>query len=248
MVFKDYAKYYDLLYKDKDYNGEADYIESLIKKYSLIPVKTILNMGCGTGKHDMFLNKKGYTVTGVDFSSEMIDIARINNPEMEYHCGDICNIKLNREFDCIISLFHVISYQTTNEALFSAINNAYKHLKKDGIFIFDFWYGPAVLNDRPVVRFKQLENDDIKVSRIAEPAIEENLNLVDIKYSMIINDKHSNTNYEFTENHKMRYFFLPEIQFFLENGGLKLKAAFEWLSVEKKLSFKSWYGIVICQK
>ena len=53
-VFKDYSNYYDLLYSDKDYEAEADYIDHLIQKNNP-GAKTILNLGCGTGKHDFLL-------------------------------------------------------------------------------------------------------------------------------------------------------------------------------------------------
>jgi len=66
-----YSQYYDLLYQDKDYIAEVDYIENLIKSHSR-EVKTILDLGCGTGKHDELLCDKGYTVHGVDISKEML--------------------------------------------------------------------------------------------------------------------------------------------------------------------------------
>ena len=60
--------------------------------------------------------------------------------------GDITNVNLNKEFDNIISLFHVVSYLTSNYDIKNLFLNANKHLKKGGLFIFDIWYSPAVLN------------------------------------------------------------------------------------------------------
>ena len=73
-VFKDYAAYYDLLYKDKDYLKEVNYINNLILKYKK-GSKTILEMGSGTGKHAVLLVKKNYNLVGVDFSQSMINLA-----------------------------------------------------------------------------------------------------------------------------------------------------------------------------
>lgn len=47
-VFKDYATSYDSLYQDKDYEAECDFLEGIFREFN-VPVKTILDLGCGTG-------------------------------------------------------------------------------------------------------------------------------------------------------------------------------------------------------
>ena len=74
-TFGNYSRYYNLLYKDKDYSGETGFIHDLIQKHSPA-AKTILDLGCGTGRHDFLLAEKGYAITGVDMSEEMLLIAR----------------------------------------------------------------------------------------------------------------------------------------------------------------------------
>ena len=74
-IFKRYAQYYDLLYSAKDYKGEVQYIDALIKKYTGT-AKSILDLGCGTGKHDFILAERNYRVSGVDLSEAMISIAK----------------------------------------------------------------------------------------------------------------------------------------------------------------------------
>ena len=74
--FGEYARYYDLFYGDKDYIKEADEIDALIRRYSSNSEGSkLINLGCGTGRHDCELAKRGWTVKGVDLSSEMIAIA-----------------------------------------------------------------------------------------------------------------------------------------------------------------------------
>ena len=170
MVFADYARYYNLIYSDKNYSGEAHYIDSLIKRYSGTAVQVILELGCGTGNHASFLAQKNYSVCGVDVSDEMIKIAKgISNPRLEFHHGDARYIKFDKTFDAVVSLFHVASYQNSDEDLSAFIGSAAGHLEKDGLFIFDFWYGPAVLNDLPAVRVKRLENEYLSLIHISEP-------------------------------------------------------------------------------
>ena len=56
-VFEEYSKYYDLLYQDKDYEGEVEYIIDLIEKYAP-KTASVLELGCGTGKHAKFITTK----------------------------------------------------------------------------------------------------------------------------------------------------------------------------------------------
>jgi len=56
-VFNDYARYYDLLYQDKDYQAEADYVAGLMKRFHL-EARSILKLGSGTGIHASLLAKK----------------------------------------------------------------------------------------------------------------------------------------------------------------------------------------------
>ena len=245
-VFGNYSQYYDLLYRDKDYIGEAQFIHQLIQNHAPNP-QSILELGCGTGNHAMLLAKEGYSIHGIDLSEEMLQQARdrLSNlpPDLASHLtfssGDIRQVRLNQKFDVILSLFHVISYQTTNEDLQSAIATVKEHLKPGGIFIFDCWYGPAVLSESPAVRVKRLENEEIQITRIAEPLIYPNDNLVDVNYQVFIRDKNSGAFDEIQETHRMRYLFQPEINLLLNNLGFTVVNFKEWITGNTP-SFKTW--------
>ncbi len=235
-VFDKYASYYNLLYKDKDYKKEVDYIHQLVQE-NHPAAKSILDLGCGTGKHDFYLAELGYSVDGVDFSDSMIAIANENldtkykayRENLSFSDGDVRNFRNDRKYDVVVSLFHVMSYQTTNEDLKAAFETAQVHLKEGGIFIFDFWYGPGVLSDQPVVRVKRLEDEHIHVTRIAEPVMYPNENCVDVNYTVFINDKKTGGLEEVKEVHRMRYLFLPEIENF---SSMKCEKTVEWQNFE----------------
>ena len=206
-----YSQYYDLLYQDKDYATEVDYIENLIKSHSS-ETKTILDLGCGTGKHDVLLCDKDYTVHGVDISKEMLEVAegrrKDKKDKLTFSQSDITQLHLNQKFDTVVSLFHVMSYQNTNAALDKVFANVKNHLNEDGLFIFDFWYGPAVLTDLPKTTIKRLENKHIKVTRIAESKLQAQLNTVDVNFNVFVTQKENGTSIEKKELHTMRYFFI----------------------------------------
>ena len=252
-VFGNYSRYYDLLYRDKDYIGEARFIHQLIQNHAPNS-QSILELGCGTGNHAMLLAKEGYSIHGIDLSEEMLQQARdrLSNltPDLVSHLtfssGDIRHVRLNQKFDVILSLFHVISYQTSNEDLQAAFATVKEHLKPGGIFIFDCWYGPAVLSESPTVRIKRLENDEIQITRIAEPEVYPNDNLVDVNYQVFIRDKDSKSVDEIQETHRMRYLFQPEVNLLLNNLGFTVVDSKEWIT-RNTPSFKTWGIYFIAQ-
>jgi SAM-dependent methyltransferase len=248
MNFNNYAAYYNLLYRDKNYLDETDYVTNLLNKFSENKVEKILDLGCGTGKHASLFAEKGYKVVGVDLSEQMIEIANKNkNQYTDFLQADVRNVELNQKFDAVISLFHVASYQISNQDFENYLNTAYKHLKKGGLFIFDFWYGAAVLTDRPTLRVKRLENDSLKITRISEPVLHSNINSVDVNFEVLIEDKLNSKIEKIHEIHNMRYWFMPEIELFAKKMNFSILDSFQWLT-EKELTFESWNGIVILKK
>lgn len=160
-IFKSYAKYYDIIYADKDYEKECDFLEEIFRNYSKITPKTILDGGCGTGGHAIPLAKRGYEVTGVDLSEEMINIAKEkakeNGVNIDFRVMDLRELRLNKKFDVCILMFAVIDYIINTKDLLKVFANIRETLKNDSLFIFDFWYGPAVLTILPTPRMKTLE-------------------------------------------------------------------------------------------
>lgn len=246
-----YSQYYDLLYKDKDYQGEADYIDKLIKEYAPNS-ETILDLGSGTGIHDYLLAQKGYKVKGVDFSEEMIGEATVKlnttyqdcENNLDFEVGDIRSWRSGQQFDVVISLFHVMSYQITNQDIEMALSTMKCHLKKGGIVIFDFWYGPGVLTQLPETRIKKFEDDKIQVIRFAEPKVFSNENIVDVNYTILVKNKVQGTFEEMTETHRMRYLFLPEIKQYLNS--FKLIIVKDWKSDEQP-KMDTWNAFVVAQ-
>jgi SAM-dependent methyltransferase len=250
-VFGVYAKYYDLLYRDKDYAAEVVYINSLIQ-LDHPHARNILDLGSGSGKHAIRLSDQGYEVNGVDLSAEMIALAQsralaAGYSKAVFKHGDIRTVRLGRTYDVVISLFHVMSYQTTNDDLAAATATAAVHLEPGGIFIFDCWYGPAVLVQRPEVRIKRLEDDDISVTRVAEPRLLPSNNSVEVNYTMFVFDKKTKEWNTFGEPHCMRYLFIPEIRQLLDDAGLDLVRREEWMT-GREPDVSSWSTVFVARK
>ena len=245
---KDYATAYDYLYRDKDYEKECDFIEAAFKKY-IQKVKTILDLGCGTGGHALILSRLGYKVTGIDRSEDMLKIAKKKasdkNLAVEFIKGNITNIDLQQKFDAVVAMFAVMGYQTTNSALSQACQVVRKHLNSGGIFIFDCWYGPAVLTERPGIRIKEVKKDGKdKIIRFTEPVLDILNHTVEIKFKLLRIQK-GHLLKETNESHFMRFLFPQEIRCFLETAGFSKIEVCPFLELEKPITDHDWNMAVI---
>jgi SAM-dependent methyltransferase len=122
-----------------------------------------------------------------------------------------------------------MSYQSSDEDLRAAFATAAAHLRPGGLFLFDFWYGPAVLAQRPELRVKRLEDERIRVTRIAEPELSEAQRAVDVRYDVFIEDKAAGRISEVRETHRMRYLSLPELAR-LRGPAFEARASHAWMS------------------
>lgn len=252
-IFSAYAHYYDLLYKDKDYIEEAKYVVNLLLQYHP-SARTILELGCGTGKHSLEFVRTGYSVHGIDLSNEMIEraqklrtsLSENQRAHLIYEQRDLRTLRLSQKFDVVIALFHVFSYQVTNQDLHAAFFTAHTHLNQGGLLIFDCWYGPGVLTDLPTLRVKQLEDEYLKVIRIAKPEIHQSINVVDVNYKLLLIDKMAKKTEEITETHSMRYLFQPEVKELLNSTCFELISCLEWLSFEPA-KISSWNTVFVAK-
>lgn len=217
-VFDGYSRYYDLLYHDKDYPSEAAYVLSRIRSYCP-QASRILELGCGTGAHAVVLAREGMAVHGIDRSDSMLERARERierappaiRSRLRIAPGDVRSVRTGEQYDAVISLFHVVSYLNTDHDLALAFETAAAHLHPGGLFLFDFWYGPAVLAQKPDVRVKRLSDHECAITRIAEPKLRSAENIVDVNYSLFMEEKASGLITRLQETHSMRYLFLPEL-------------------------------------
>lgn len=251
--FSAIASYYDLMYQDKDYRAEAEFVHGLIMQYGKA-FGSILELGCGTGGHAVQLAEMGYPVRAVDVSNQMLSEALKRTESLpadvsgriQFSQGDMRNVAMERKFDVTISLFHVVSYMTSNADLHAACKTARLHMNDGGLFIFDFWYGPAVLNNLPEVRIKRMQNDLIEVIRTAEPQLLPNENIVEVNYHVVIRERSTQKRHELREQHRMRYLFMPEINLLLEQNCFRQLSCSKWMSDEEP-SLDSWGVCVVAE-
>jgi len=238
MPFKqEYASVYDTLYNDKDYKKECDYLEALFRRCNHRP-STILDLGCGTGGHDIILAQRGYKITGVDRSLSMLSIARKKAQEkklsIEFIEGDITEISLHDRFDAIISMTSVMSYQTTNQSIAAVCHRAKEYLNPGGLFLFDCWHGPAVLADRPAPCLKEISiNDRDRIIEFTKPEIDSVNHMVNLHFRVW--KIQGNVVEESCERHPLRFLFPREVGYFMEVAGFDKVEYYPFAELHREL-------------
>ena len=113
--------------------AETNYVDNLIQEFGRCNSKTMLDLGCGTGKHAELFCDQGYKVHGVDLSEEMLKEAekrrQSKEDKLSFSLSNISNLALSEKFDVVVSLFHVVSYQNSNKDLIKTFEVAIDHLK-----------------------------------------------------------------------------------------------------------------------
>jgi SAM-dependent methyltransferase len=236
----DYAGAYNALYQDKDYAAECDLLERVFSDYARSAVHSVLDLGCGTGGHSAVLAERGYTVVGVDRSSDMLRGARSRNTSAHFQLGDITDLQLEETFDATLIMFAVLGYLTRNDKICAALNGARRHLRPGGVLFADVWYGPAVLAQRPSERVKVIDlADGGQVIRVASSELDTRRDVCTVSYHLWRMESRRLLA-EVREQHAMRYFFEPELESMLASAGFELVHCGGFPELDQEPSERTW--------
>jgi len=186
-LYKKYAKYYDKIYSEKDYESEAEFIKWAVQKHKTSTGNKLLDVACGTGNHMQFL-KDQFSIVGVDINPEMLKIAKKKVAKVKFIKGDMKNLMLdkNNKFDVIICMFAAIAYNLNYKELKSTLKSFNTYLKPGGVLIFDlhihedYWLGDRVWVDTVVEK-------ELKLARISISP--KRKNVLDLNLILFVNDK-----------------------------------------------------------
>jgi len=252
-IFGEYAEYYDIVYQDKNYSSEALFVSELIKKNcNKTNHVRVLDLACGTGLHAIELAKMRYTVDASDISAKMINRAKgnakLNKIKIKFHQESFQTAeRINKKFDVVISMFSAINYLTTYEDLLRSLKNIHGLLESDGIFIFDFWNGNAVIEGFSPVRVKRMKRGTKNVLRYSENTVDRLAHIVNVNFTLLLFDQ-DRLEREFTENHILRYFFVREMEDLLEMSCFKVIHKCPFMSPTKAISYNDWNVTFVAKK
>jgi SAM-dependent methyltransferase len=226
MTFSEYAQFYDLLYRTKDYNFEFN---NIIKRIPVNEIRTVLELGCGTGTYSTIAAEYFKNVLAVDLSEDMINLARLKNyrSNIEYSVNDLCKVDFAEKFDLVFSLFHVFSYLTTLDSLKDALENVSKHMNLGGFLCFDVWSSAGFVYNKLETRRKEVSNEEgSRIIRYSYSNHNPEEETVLVNFDFVVLEKSRNPKF-FQEEHLMKYWSKETICNIANDHGLSLIDSFD---------------------
>jgi SAM-dependent methyltransferase len=244
--FREYAQHYDLLYQDKDYAGEARFVARLLGRCLGKPAEQteILDLACGTGRHAQELTRMGYRVEGSDLSADMVAVAvdrakHLALPIRFYNESFQSCDRIGRKYDAVIAMFSAIDYLTAHQDIARSLGNIRGLLREDGVFVFDFWNGNAVLKNYSPVRVKRVENGERAVVRVSRTSLDTISQIATINFDFTLLEAGSIVR-EYSETHPIRYFFPQEMADLLAANGFEIVYRCPFLREDDPIEPDEW--------
>lgn len=241
-----YAEVYDLLYQDKNYRAESEFVAALIRRFASKASgdTRIIDLACGTGRHAIELARLGYRVAGSDVSENMVAMARtavvsagLDVPlfvEAFQSCG-----RIKGQFDVALAMFSSLGYLRSREDLDAALAGIESLLEQDGLFIFDVWNGLAALKDYSPVRVKRVTGSSTNVLRVSRTTLDEVRQIATVVFEFLVMPNNQPT-IEFIEEHLVRFFFPRELTDILEARGFEVLLQCPFMDAGRPLEAHDW--------
>ena len=141
MIYDLLSRVYDSINSDIDYKAWADFFEKILDREAKARPELVLDLGCGTGKMTLELSSRGYDMTGIDYSPDMLDVARDTAEEQGadvlWLCQDMREFELYGTVDLTVSCLDCINHLTRPSDVEKTFKLVHNYLIPDGLFVFD---------------------------------------------------------------------------------------------------------------
>lgn len=226
-LYNELAEYY---FSIEANHRNIDYDIALIRSYlNGKEQQAVLDLGCGTGEHLNALKKFGIKVSGIDSSSEMLNIAKKRYPSgISFINKTYNNFDFYNEFDAVICLFGSMDYLLRDKDVDNLFWNTWRSLKPGGMGIFEVWHSIPVkkIRNKPLSHISRTKFHDKVIER------ERGFNIIDDSKNTIVKVQYlyrihsSDDSKTYTDTHIMRAFTLDEISEFIKSNGFTIKNIF----------------------
>jgi len=246
-----HAGFYDLFYADKPYRAEAEFVDRVLTRGG-VRRGAMLELACGTGRHALEFERLGWNLTGVDWSADMLAVAR-QRGEAEFAKAkflrqDMRELRVdNGPFDAAVCLFDSIGYLKDNESILSALRGVRDHLRPDGLFVFEFWHAAAMLRSFDPVRVRRFTVPGGRIVRISETTLETAKQLAHVTYS-IMELRDDGTYFELRETQTNRWFLTQEMAAMLRSVGLEPTGFHAGFETDRPIDEHTWHIVASARR
>lgn len=242
----------DLIYDAHIYDGMNTNLTDLQFYKRWLPKNKdarILELCCGTGRLTLPIAKDGYDISGVDYTSSMLEQAKIKASEggleVEFIEADIRTLDLPEKYDLIFIPFNSIHHLYKNEDLFKAFNVVKNHLKEGGLFLLDC-FNPNIQfivegekKQKEIAEYTTKDGREVLIKQIMRYENKTQINRIEWHY--FINGKFNSI-----QNLDMRLFFPQELDSYLKWNGFNINHKFGSFE-EEAFNDNSEKQIFVCQ-
>ncbi len=231
------SPYYHILYKNRDFKDAEFFIQNLTNFLNPKPEDKILDLACGAGRHSIYLNSLGYNVTGVDLSPNSIETALESKKEnLNFDVHDMREVYQENGFNFVFNLFTSFGYFDSNAENIKMLQSVEKTMKKDGVFVLDFFNSNKVIADLVKEEKKEVEGVQFNLKReLKEGSIIKSIEFED-----------ENKSFSFSE--RVQAINLEDFKELFSHTNMKIIATFGDYSLEKFDNKKSDRLIIVAQK
>ena len=246
------AEFYDVFYGDKPYAKETAFVHECLQQYGTGTTHRLLELACGTGSHALELEKFGYEIVATDYSGDMLSCARRKAAKeastVDFRQQDMRALDIaDGPFDAVICLFDSIGYVETNEAIVKVMQGVHEHLRPDGLFMFEFWHGAAMIRSYDPVRVRRWPTPEGELVRISETELVHSRQLARVTYT-IYELRHDGTYGSLKETHTNRYFLTQEMSYWLSSCGFTPLKWFAGFNPDENINEQTWHIVALARK
>jgi SAM-dependent methyltransferase len=208
------SPYYHILYKERDEEEAQLFMDTIVHYLNLPEDAKILDLACGKGRHSIYLNQKGFHVTGADLSSNSVAIASLNENETLKFVEHDMRIPFDQKFDAIFNLFTSFGYFENDEDNFKTLKAIRDSISEYGFAVIDFMNVHNVLANLVTEEIKVVDKIEFHIKRY----------LKDGFIYKEIDFEDQGQKFHFTE--KVKAITLEDFESMMENAGIYLLDVF----------------------
>jgi SAM-dependent methyltransferase len=211
-----HARYYDLIYAQKAYAGEARFVHELLGGRP----GRLLDVACGSGRHAREFAALGWEVVGVDYSADLLELAH----DLEVHRQDMRELEVpGGPFDAVTCLFDSIGSPQGNDGVVAALTGRRRHRAPGGRTTVEFLHAPALISGADPVRVRRFDlPDGGTLVRISETTLDEVAFVMHVDYEVLELGADGSYRRE-TERQSNRFFAVEEMRALMQLAGLRVE-------------------------